>query len=253
MVAASSLRARQTSSAPATQLLRSHATHVPVHTARAGKQSTVVRPSASSCRLPLPSPSDDHRAGDADRDAAAALREGSTGTSPPTAACAERDPCSNAPNPHAQGGVTLDRLLDTCARCGTSDIARRGQRRTLNRLDRGPTKNGISLFTPLGRRTPQLVGLQASRRRPRTRRPRHPNVDLSAPVPPRTSHFAAARCAARSREPPSLPGARAPPTATSLLAEAQIGTSTVGVYRLILSPRLTTITNTIGRTASPRP
>lgn len=145
---------------------------------------------------------------------------------------------ANAPNPNrSSAGVTLDGLLDVRRVKYFGTWRGTGQRRTLNRLNKEPTKNGASLFTPdWGRRTPSYpdgVVIVLAPAPPAT-----PNVDLTAPVA-KVIRGGAAPLAAGT----SALVARGT-SAASLLAEAAIGTTVT--YRLILQPDWTSVADAIG-------
>ena len=145
---------------------------------------------------------------------------------------------SNAPNPNrSSAGITLDGLLDVRRVRYFGTWRGTGQRRMLNRLNKEPTKNGISLFTPdWGRRTPSYPDGVAVVLAPAPAAT--PNVDLSAPVANVVRGGAAPLAAGTS-----VLLARGT-AAASLLAEAQIGTNVV--YRLILQPDWTAVADAIG-------
>lgn len=145
---------------------------------------------------------------------------------------------SNAPNPNrSSAGITLDGLLDVRRVRYFGTWRGTGQRRTLNRLNKEPTKNGISLFTPdWGRRTPSYPDGVAVVLAPAP--VATPNVDLSAPVANVVRGGAAPLAAGTS-----VLLARGA-AAASLLAEAQIGANVV--YRLILQPDWTAVADAIG-------
>ena len=145
---------------------------------------------------------------------------------------------SNAPNPNrSSAGITLDGLLDVRRVRYFGTWRGTGQRRTLNRLNKEPTKNGISLFTPdWGRRTPSYPDGVAVVLAPAP--VAAPNVDLSAPVANVVRGGAAPLAAGTS-----VLLARGA-AAASLLAEAQIGANVV--YRLILQPDWTAVADAIG-------
>jgi hypothetical protein len=145
---------------------------------------------------------------------------------------------SNAPNPNrSSAGITLDGLLDVRRVRYFGTWRGTGQRRTLNRLNKEPTKNGISLFTPdWGRRTPSYPDGVAVVLAPAP--VTTPNVDLSAPVANVVRGGAAPLAAGTS-----VLLARGT-AATSLLAEAQVGATVV--YRLILQPDWTAVADAIG-------
>ena len=156
-----------------------------VHAARAGSHPHRARPEA---RRPLPpAPGalerDDHRAGDADRDAAAPLDPGdergaSTATSSRWRTGGRAgSSCGTASSPalptrRSSAGVTLDGLLDVRRVKYFGTWRGTGQRRPLNRLNKAPVKNGMSLFTPDWgrRRRATRAGSPSSSRRPRRRR-----------------------------------------------------------------------------------
>ena len=145
---------------------------------------------------------------------------------------------ANLPNPNrSSAGVTLDGLLDVRRVKYFGTWRGMGQRRTLNRLNKEPTRNGISLFTPdWGRRTPSYpdgVAVVLSPAPAAT-----PNVDLSAPVASVIQGGAAPLAQGTS-----VLVARGT-AAASLLAEAAIGTTVA--YRLILQPDWTAVADAIG-------
>jgi hypothetical protein len=145
---------------------------------------------------------------------------------------------ANLPNPNrSSAGVTLDGLLDVRRVKFFGTWRGTGQRRTLNRLNKEPAKNGISLFTPdWGRRTPSYPDAVAVVLAPSP--VATPNVDLSAPVA-NVIRGGAAPLAAGT----SVLVARGT-AAANLLAEAQIGATVV--YRLILQPDWTAVADAIG-------
>jgi Phosphodiester glycosidase/FlgD Ig-like domain len=145
---------------------------------------------------------------------------------------------ANLPNPNrSSAGVTLDGLLDVRRVRYFGTWRGTGQRRTLNRLNKEPTKNGISLFTPdWGRRTPSYPDGVAVVLAPSP--VATPNVDLSAPVASVIRGGAAPLAAGTS-----VLVARGT-AAANLLAEAQVGATVV--YRLILQPDWTAVADAIG-------
>ena len=150
-----------------------------------------------------------------------------------------RDGCSRThrTRDRSSAGITLDGLLDVRRVRFFGTWRGTGQRRTLNRLNKEPTKNGISLFTPdWGRRRPAIrTASPSSSPRSRRRRRTGPLRRRS-----RTSFAAALR---RSQPGRAVLLARGT-AATSLHAEAQIGATVV--YRLILQPDWTAVADAIG-------
>jgi Phosphodiester glycosidase/FlgD Ig-like domain len=145
---------------------------------------------------------------------------------------------ANPPNPNrSSAGITLDGLLDVRRVKFYGTWRGTGQRRTLNRLNKEPAKNGTALFTSdWGRRTPSYPDGVAVVLAPAP--PATPNVDLSAPVANVVQGGAAPLT-----EDSAVLVARGSAAAT-VLAEATPATTVT--YRLILAPDWTAVPDAIG-------